>query len=81
MIFKGRILGGVQNFHHDPYLNGTTVPFDSIISIQLVYFLVITYTVVCLIITINVMTYLQYMYFFMVTVINLPFLLEQLKAP
>ena len=29
MIFKGRILGGAQNFHRDPYLNATTILFDS----------------------------------------------------
>ena len=28
MIFKGGVLGGARNIHHDPYLNGTTVPFD-----------------------------------------------------
>ena len=28
MIFKGGILGSVQNFLGDPYLNGTTIPFD-----------------------------------------------------
>ena len=29
MIFKGGILGGAQSIHHDPYLNGTTILFDS----------------------------------------------------
>ena len=29
MIFKDRILGGAQHFQGDPYLNGTTVPFDN----------------------------------------------------
>ena len=29
MFFKGGILGGVQNIHHNPYLNGMTVPFDN----------------------------------------------------
>ena len=28
VIFKSRILGGVQNFQGDPYLNSTTVLFD-----------------------------------------------------
>ena len=29
-------MGGAQNIHHDPYLNGTTVPFDNCFS-QCVY--------------------------------------------
>ena len=28
MIVKGGVLGIVQIIHHDPYLNGTTVPID-----------------------------------------------------
>ena len=33
MIFKGRILGGVQNVWANPYLNGTTVLFDILYEI------------------------------------------------
>ena len=28
MIFEGGILGGARKFHRNPYLNGTTFPFD-----------------------------------------------------
>ena len=35
MIFKGRIFGGVRKFHLDSYLNGTTVPFDTLINYML----------------------------------------------
>ena len=30
MIFEGRILGVARKFHCNPYLNGTTVPFDDV---------------------------------------------------
>ena len=30
MIFKGKILGDAQNFQGDPYLNDTTIPFDTV---------------------------------------------------
>ena len=34
MVFKGRIFGGARNFHQDPYLNNTTIPFDHVMTIN-----------------------------------------------
>ena len=34
MVFKGRIFGGARNFHPDPYLNSTTMPFDYVMTIN-----------------------------------------------
>ena len=32
VIFEGRILGGMQKFYRNPYLNSATVPFDKHIN-------------------------------------------------